>query len=107
MAAEECRYLIRKQGSRGRRKTLGNDEGLAMAQQRIEIGPAEQLEALSTPATPTAAWRNASQRAVTSASPSARDERHEKKARRFAAAYDRSVKIQRALIRNAAPRASG
>lgn len=29
---------------------------------------------------------------------SERDERYEKKARRFAAAYDRSVKIQRAMI---------
>jgi hypothetical protein len=35
---------------------------------------------------------------VTSGRLSERDERHEKKARRFAAAYDRSVKIQRAMI---------
>ena len=70
-----------------------------MAQQRIEIGPAEQLEALCNARDfYSGLAETLHNRLVTSPNPSARDERHEKKARRFAAAYDRSVKIQRAAI---------
>lgn len=70
-----------------------------MAQERIEPSPAQQLEALCNARDYYSGLADTLHaQLVTSSSPSARDERHEKKARRFAAAYDRSVKIQRALI---------
>lgn len=70
-----------------------------MAQERIERNPREQLEALCNARDfYSGLAETLHNKLVTSASPSARDDRHEKKARRFAAAYDRSVKIQRALI---------
>ncbi|MEO8895597.1 MAG: hypothetical protein ABI450_06935 [Rhizomicrobium sp.] len=70
-----------------------------MAQERIELNSAEQLEALCNARDYYSGLAETlHNQLVTSSSPSARDERHEKKARRFAAAYDRSVKIQRALI---------
>jgi len=70
-----------------------------MAQERVERSPAEQLEALCNARDYyTGLAETLHNRLMTSAQPSERDERHEKKARRFAAAYDRSVKIQRAMI---------
>jgi len=70
-----------------------------MAQERIELCPAEKLEALCNARDYYSGLAETlHNRLVTCAEPSERDERHEKKARRFAAAYDRSVKIQRALI---------
>lgn len=70
-----------------------------MAQERIELSPAEQLEALCNARDYYSGLAETlHNKLVTSAKPSARDERHEKKARRFAAAYDHSVKIQRAMI---------
>ena len=66
---------------------------------RIEQSPAEQLEALCNARD----YYNELAEAICNKSVTAHgtaklDERHEKKARRFAAAYDRSVKIQRAMI---------
>ncbi|MES2253992.1 MAG: hypothetical protein V4559_02990 [Pseudomonadota bacterium] len=70
-----------------------------MTQERIELNPAEQLEALCNARDYYSGLAETiHNQLVTSSSPSARDERHEKKARRFAAAYDHSVKVQRALI---------
>ena len=70
-----------------------------MAQERIERSPAEQLEALCNARDYYSGLAETlHNKLVTSARPSARDERHERKARRFAAAYDRSVKNQRAMI---------
>lgn len=70
-----------------------------MAQERVERSPAEQLEALCNARDYyTGLAETLHNRLMTSAQPSERDERHEKKARRFAAAYDRSVEIQRAMI---------
>jgi len=70
-----------------------------VAHERIERSPAEQLEALCNARDYyTGLAETLHNRLMTSTEPSERDERHEKKARRFAAAYDRSVKIQRAMI---------
>lgn len=70
-----------------------------MSQERIERSPAEQLAALCNARDYYSGLAETlHNKLVTSAKPSARDDRHEKKARRFAAAYDRSVKIQRAMI---------
>jgi hypothetical protein len=70
-----------------------------MAQDRVELNPAEQLEALCNARDYYSGLAETlHNKLVTSGQPSERDERHEKKARRFAAAYDRSVKIQRAMI---------
>jgi len=70
-----------------------------MAQERIELNPSEQLEALCNARDYYSGLAETlHNKLVTAAKPSDRDERHEKKARRFAAAYDRSVKIQRAAI---------
>jgi len=70
-----------------------------MAQERIERSPAEQLEALCNARDYYSGLAETLNNKLTTAvQPSERDERHEKKARRFAAAYDRSVKIQRAMI---------
>jgi hypothetical protein len=70
-----------------------------MAQERIELSPSEQLEALCNARDYYSGLAETlHNKLVTSAKRSDRDERHEKKARRFAAAYDRSVKIQRAAI---------
>ncbi len=70
-----------------------------MAQERIERSPAEQLEALCNARDYYSGLAETlHNKLMTSAQRSERDERHEKKARRFAAAYDRSVKIQRAMI---------
>ena len=64
-----------------------------------EMSPAEQLEALCNARDYYAGLaeilRN---RATTSVGQSDKWERQERKARRFAAAYDRSVKIQRQMI---------
>lgn len=70
-----------------------------MAQERVEHSPAEQLEALCNARDYyTGLAETLHNRLMTSAQPSERDERHEKKARCFAAAHDRSVEIQRAMI---------
>ncbi|MBN9545498.1 MAG: hypothetical protein J0I19_08490 [Alphaproteobacteria bacterium] len=70
-----------------------------MAQERVERSPAEQLEALCNARDYyTGLAETLHNRLMTPTQPSERDERHEKKARRFAAAYDRSVEIQRAMI---------
>lgn len=70
-----------------------------MAQERTEFSPAEQLEALCNARDYYSGLAETlHNQLMTSSSPSARDERHEKKARRFAAAYDHSVKVQRAAI---------
>ncbi len=70
-----------------------------MAQVRTEISPAEQLEALCNARDYYNGLAEAiHNKTVTAYGKAKLDERHEKKARRFAAAYDRSVKIQRALI---------
>jgi hypothetical protein len=76
-----------------------------MAQtERIEATPAEQLEALCNARDYynelAETLRNDN---VVASGTSELRERHEKKARRFAAAYDRSVKIQRALIAHGRP----
>ena len=64
-----------------------------------ELTPGEQLEALCNARDYYAGLaellRN---RATTSVGQTEKWERQEQKARRFAAAYDRSVKIQRAMI---------
>jgi hypothetical protein len=64
-----------------------------------EMSPAEQLEALCNARDYYAGLaeilRN---RATTSVGQASKWEKQENKARRFAAAYDRSVKIQRAMI---------
>ena len=64
-----------------------------------EMSPAEQLEALCNARDYYAGLaeilRN---RATTSVGQSSKWEKQENKARRFAAAYDRSVKIQRQMI---------
>ena len=64
-----------------------------------EMNPAEQLEALCNARDYYAGLaeilRN---RATTSVGQADKWEKQERKARRFAAAYDRSVKIQRAMI---------
>jgi len=66
---------------------------------RSEMTPAEQLEALCNArdyyAGLAEVLRN---RATTSTDHSEKWEKQERKARRFAAAYDRSVKIQRIMI---------
>ncbi|HXS08222.1 MAG TPA: hypothetical protein VN723_15635 [Rhizomicrobium sp.] len=66
---------------------------------RSEMNPAEQLEALCNARDYYAGLaemlRN---RVTTSVEPTDKWEKQEKKARRFAAAYDRSVKIQRIMI---------
>ncbi|MEP6830660.1 MAG: hypothetical protein ABI963_09995 [Rhizomicrobium sp.] len=73
-----------------------------MAQERIELSSSEQLEALCNARDFYSGLAEAlHNKVVTAAKPSERDERHESKARRFAAAYDRSVKIQRAAIEHA------
>lgn len=70
-----------------------------MTQERIELNPAEQLEALCNARDYYSGLAETLRNKVmTAARPSERDERHEKKARRFAAAYDHSVKVQRAMI---------
>jgi len=70
-----------------------------MVHERIELNPAEQLEALCNARDYYSGLAETlHNKLVTAAKPSERDERHEKKARRFAAAYDHSVKVQRAMI---------
>ena len=70
-----------------------------MAQERVELNSAEQLEALCNARDYYSGLAETlHNKLVTSGHQTERDERHEKKARRFAAAYDRSVKIQRAMI---------
>lgn len=70
-----------------------------MAQERIELDPVKQLEALCNARDyySRLAQRLHNKR-LTSAHFSERDERHERKVRLFAAAYERSAKIQRAMI---------
>ena len=68
-----------------------------MAQDRVELNSAEQLEALCNARDYYSGLAETLHNRLMT-QPSERDERHEKKARRFAAAYDRSVKIQRAMI---------
>ncbi len=70
-----------------------------MPDERIETTPAEQLEALCNARDYyTALAEEIHNKAVIAQSVTQRDEQHEKKARRFAAAYDRSIKNQRAMI---------
>ena len=70
-----------------------------MPDERIETTPAEQLEALCNARDYyTALAEEIHNKAVITQSVTQRDEQHEKKARRFAAAYDRSIKNQRAMI---------
>jgi hypothetical protein len=70
-----------------------------MPGERIELTPAEQLEALCNARDYyTALAEEIHNRALLLQSVSEREARHERKARRFAAAYDRSIKIQRAMI---------
>ena len=70
-----------------------------MAQERSEPDPVKQLEALCNARD---YYSGLAQRLhnkrMTSKHFSERDDRHEKKARRFAAAYERSARIQRAMI---------
>ena len=68
-----------------------------MAHERIESSSAEQLEALCNARDYYSGLAETLHNKLMT-QPSERDERHEKKARRFAAAYDRSAKIQRAMI---------
>ena len=68
-----------------------------MAQDRVELNSAEQLEALCNARDYYSGLAETLHNKLMT-QPSERDERQEKKARRFAAAYDRSVKIQRAMI---------
>ena len=73
-----------------------------MAQERVEPDPVKKLEALcSARDYYSSLAQTLHNKRMTSAYFSERDERHEKKARRFAAAYDRSARIQRAMITKA------
>lgn len=70
-----------------------------MPNERIETTPAEQLEALCNARDYYSALaEEIHNKALIAQSVSERDEGQEEKARRFAAAYDRSVKNQRAMI---------
>ena len=70
-----------------------------MPQGRIELTPAQQLEQLCQARDYYVSLVESIQKKVAAGNPiTERDERHAKKARRFAAAYERSVEIQRALM---------
>lgn len=71
----------------------------------IEMTPAEQLEALCNARDYyTAMAEILHNKATITSSHSENLDRQEQKARKFAAAYDRSIKIQRALIERGYPR---